>query len=188
MNETPKVEETPGSAPNQPAGTPPAPEPTPKMVPLGELEKERKARQALEARLKEKEQQGLSELEKAQARIKELEPLATDAQRLTGWAGTRLERALKALPKEARDRLGPALEGLPADKAIEVIEAAGLFNAEAAARSPGVARPAPAAPGKGKPTLQDLTENQGRISELDGETAAALLKEAGIPVGGGRVF
>lgn len=99
-----------------------------KTVPLAELLKERKARQEFEAKLKELESRDQTELQKAQARLRELEPYKEKAEKALERAKARLDAALKKVPKEAREKLEGTLGKLDPDDALDLLESLDLVK------------------------------------------------------------
>lgn len=117
-------------------------EPAATTVPLAELVKERKARQAMETKLKELETRDQTELQKAQALVKELEPFKARFEKSHEKAKTRLEGMVKKLPKESREKISASLEKLEPDDAIDLIESLDLLK-QPPEKTPPVTRSTP---------------------------------------------
>lgn len=150
------------------------------------LKEAEKQKAELLAKIKEHEAAGLSEVEKLQARLRELEPTAATAAELQAWANERVTGALAALPKEAREKLESVVEGLPAPKAMALIEAVGLAQGNVV-RAADVPRGAPKQPAK-MPTLAQIESDPNALNNYSSEQLAGLLGQAGIKTTSGKVW
>lgn len=133
-------------------GTTEAPEQAEQRVPLRELLKEREARQALSkelatyrTELQKRDAEKLTKEEQLSARLREFETRASQAERMEKYLSERRDASLQKLPKDIRERLAPKLADVPADLALEIIEAAGLAPKKVEP-TPEVERGSPARP------------------------------------------
>lgn len=131
----------------------------PKTVPLHALQEERAKRQQIEQRLaafeaeaKKRQDAELTETQRLQKRLAELEPVEAWRQSTVEKLSKRRDAALEQLDAGARKRLKPLLEKMtdPAD-ALELIETFAASLPTESPKAPHVERGAPAAPPPGAP-------------------------------------
>lgn len=131
----------------------------PKTVPLHALQEERAKRQQIEQRLaafeaeaKKRQDAELTETQRLQKRLSELEPAEAWKQSTSEKLARRRDAALEQLDPAARKRLKPILEKVPDPvDALELIETFAASLPTENPKAPPAERGAPAAPPPGAP-------------------------------------
>ena len=162
--------------------TPDTEKPKLHVVPLYELEKERKQRQALEAKLaevdasaKRAKEAEMTETEKIMSRIRDLEPYAAEVERYRTRDAKRRDALIAALPVTQRDRLVSVLDGLTPDKAIDLLEAIETSPPKSA----GVIRGGESH-GTRMPTVDEIKQNPDILREMTREQRDAVYSSHGL--------
>lgn len=154
------------------------------VVPLYVLEKERKHRQELESKLatfeasaKEKREAEMSEVERAMARVKELEPYAAEIQRYRARDESRRDAMLAALPVLQRDRIVSVIGDLSPDRAIDLLEA--IDTKVEPPRNAAVVRTGPSA-SPSTPSVEEIKHNPSLLHSMSREQKDAFYSANGI--------
>ena len=124
---------------------------------LGEREKRQAAEkelEALKAEAKKRAEAEMSELQKAQARIKELEPRAQKADAYETRHKAQLAAALQSLDPQAKERLAPVLTSI--SDPLDALVAVDVFKSQSSTPTapplgPQTERRPPAPPPAGAP-------------------------------------
>lgn len=138
------------------------------------------------AKVKALTEAGMSAEQKAAAELEGLKAAAAKAERYDALIAKRRDEALGKLPEAVRAKMAGAVEGLDADRALELIEAAGLVQTTTPT-VPAHAAGAPATKGA-LPTVEQISANPDLIMTLKPEERAAILSQIGIKTGGGTLF
>jgi len=148
------------------------------------LEAQRAQIAELTNKLKAATEAGMTAEQKQAARMAELEAAEAKAKRYDALIQRRRDDALARLPEGVRAQLAGALEGLDADRALSLIEAAGLAQSTPPGAPPPVERGSPAP--SSLPTLRDLEADPSKADNLTLDQLTQVLGASGVQVGGSR--
>jgi len=140
----------------------------------------------LAAQAKAAAEAGMTAEQKQAARLAELEAAAAKATRYDALIAKRRDEALARLPEAVRTKLAGAVAGLDADRALELIEAAGLAQTTpptVGAHERGTPAGTPAMPSR-----EQLESDPDAIMGLPYDQRVALLGTMGIQAGPGVVW